>query len=73
MLFYFAINPFSSTELKKLKCMFHEKLSTEFLFLKEVEDECVTCSKKCLSLFVSALHFPFNISKHFKLLPLFSD
>jgi hypothetical protein len=30
--------------------MFNEKLSTEFLFLKEVEDECVTCTK-CLSTF----------------------
>jgi len=25
--------------------MFNEKLSTEFLFLKEVADECVTCTK----------------------------
>jgi hypothetical protein len=51
MLFYFAINPFSSNELKQqLKCMFNEKLSTEFLFLKEVEDVCATCTK-CLPTF----------------------
>ena len=49
MSFYFAINPFSSNELKKIKVHVYWK-STEFLFLKEVEDECVTCTK-CLSTF----------------------
>jgi hypothetical protein len=49
-LFYFAINPFRKNELKKVKVQFNEKLNTEFLFLKVVEDECVTCTK-CLSTF----------------------
>jgi hypothetical protein len=50
MLFILQQTLSAAMRSKKLKCMFNEILSTEFLFLKEVEDECLSCTK-CLSTF----------------------
>ena len=50
MLFFYFARILGINKLKISKCIFNEKLSTKFLFLKKNDDEWETCTK-CLTAF----------------------
>lgn len=50
MLSYFARIPLGRNKCKILKCIFNEKLSTKFPFLKKIDDKWETLTK-CLPAF----------------------